>query len=55
MNGWLRTGLPAASEVATKREVRRPMILGPEKEAARQAFPAPDFSYWLRPQNELPA
>ena len=35
--------------------VHRPMILNQEKEAARQAFTAPDFSYWLRPSNELPS
>jgi uncharacterized protein (TIGR03032 family) len=34
--------------------VRRPMILNLEREAARQAFTAPDFSYWLRPSAELP-
>ncbi|MDZ4779789.1 MAG: TIGR03032 family protein [Planctomycetia bacterium] len=30
---------------------RRPMILNPEREAARQAFTAPEFAYWLRPEN----
>jgi uncharacterized protein (TIGR03032 family) len=34
--------------------VHRPMIVNLEKEAARQAFTAPDFAYWLRPGNELP-
>ncbi|HEX8199474.1 MAG TPA: TIGR03032 family protein [Isosphaeraceae bacterium] len=34
--------------------VRRPMIVGPEKEAARQAFPAPGSSYWLRPSAQVP-
>jgi uncharacterized protein (TIGR03032 family) len=34
--------------------VRRPMIVSLEKEAARQAFTAPEFAYWLRPGNELP-
>jgi hypothetical protein len=29
------------------------MILNPQQEAARQAFPSPDFSYWLRPANEV--
>ena len=29
--------------------VHRPMIVNPEREQARQAFTAPDFSYWLRP------
>ncbi|MBY0522692.1 MAG: TIGR03032 family protein [Gemmataceae bacterium] len=35
--------------------VRRPMILGPGQEAARQAFPAPAFGYWLRPENMIHA
>jgi uncharacterized protein (TIGR03032 family) len=30
---------------------RRPMILNLDKEATRQAFTAPEFSYWLRPSN----
>ena len=34
--------------------VHRPMILNLEREAARQAFTAPEFSYWLRPGNEIP-
>jgi uncharacterized protein (TIGR03032 family) len=34
--------------------VSRPMILNREGEAARQAFAAPQFSYWLRPGNEIP-
>ena len=33
--------------------VRRPTVLNLEKEAARQAFTAPDFSYWLRPSAEV--
>jgi uncharacterized protein (TIGR03032 family) len=32
----------------------RPMILNPTQEAARQAFPAPTFAYWLRPSNLIP-
>src|SRR5437867_981454 len=35
--------------------LRRPMILNLEREAARQAFTAPEFSYWLRPSSEIPA
>jgi len=31
--------------------IRRPMILNREREEARQAFAAPDFAYWLRPEN----
>ena len=33
--------------------VRRPMVLNLDKPAARQAFTAPAFSYWLRPENEI--
>jgi hypothetical protein len=33
---------------------RRPMILNIDKDATRQAFTAPQFSYWLRPSNEIP-
>lgn len=33
--------------------VRRPMILNQEREESRQAFTAPDFSYWLRPRDEI--
>lgn len=33
--------------------VFKPMILNLEREAARQAFTAPQFSYWLRPSNEI--
>ena len=33
--------------------VRRPMILNLEKDAARQAFTAPEFAYWLRPSSEV--
>jgi hypothetical protein len=31
------------------------MILNLEKDAARQAFTAPDFAYWLRPGSEFPS
>jgi uncharacterized protein (TIGR03032 family) len=34
--------------------VRRPTILNLEREAVRQAFTAPEFSYWLRPSSEQP-
>jgi uncharacterized protein (TIGR03032 family) len=30
---------------------KRPMIVAPSQEAARQAFPAPEFAYWLRPSS----
>lgn len=33
--------------------VRRPTLLNREREASRQAFPAPAFSYWLRPSNVI--
>jgi uncharacterized protein (TIGR03032 family) len=35
--------------------VYRPMAINLEKEAAHQAFIAPDFAYWLRPGNDPPA
>jgi uncharacterized protein (TIGR03032 family) len=33
--------------------VHRPMILNRERDAGREAFPAPDFAYWLRPSNVI--
>jgi uncharacterized protein (TIGR03032 family) len=33
--------------------VHRPMILNLERLETRQAFTAPQFSYWLRPSNEI--
>ena len=30
------------------------VILNREKDATRQAFTAPEFSYWLRPSNAVP-
>jgi uncharacterized protein (TIGR03032 family) len=33
--------------------VRRPMILNLDRLETRQAFTAPQFSYWLRPSNEI--
>ena len=64
-DGRLRTGRQAALfeftsgcqelyDVQFIPRVRRPMILNLEREAARQAFTAPDFSYWLRPSSEVP-
>jgi hypothetical protein len=29
--------------------VHRPMVLNLQQPATRDAFPAPEFSYWLRP------
>ncbi len=34
--------------------VRRPMLLNRDKDAVRDAFPAPGFAYWLRPSNVIP-
>lgn len=61
----LRTGRPlgvltftsGCTEVYDVRVVpgtRRAMALNLERPEARQAFPAPEFSYWLRPSNERP-
>jgi uncharacterized protein (TIGR03032 family) len=33
--------------------VRRPTVLNRESEQAREAFTAPEFSYWLRPSSEV--
>lgn len=46
-------GVQELFEVQFLPGVYRPMIVGPEKEQARQAFTSPDFAYWLRPGNEL--
>ena len=35
--------------------VRQPNVLNVRDDAIRQAFPAPDFSYWLRPSNMIPS
>lgn len=40
-------------EVQFLRGIHRGMILNLEREAARQAFTAPNFGYWLRPSNEI--
>lgn len=34
--------------------LRRPTILNAQREETRQAFTAPEFSYWLRPESEIP-
>lgn len=47
------SGVQELYEVQFLPGIRRPMILDPEREAARQAFTAPQFSYWLRPSNEI--
>ena len=41
-------------EVAFLPRLRRPNLLQPDRDDARQAVTAPDFSYWLRPSNQLP-
>ena len=41
-------GVQELYEVLFLPNVRRAMILNTEKEAAREAFTAPEFSYWLR-------
>jgi uncharacterized protein (TIGR03032 family) len=46
-------GCSEVFEVQLLPEWRRPMILNVQQEATRQAFPAPDFSYWLRPSNMI--
>ncbi|MFO1430154.1 MAG: TIGR03032 family protein [Candidatus Competibacteraceae bacterium] len=33
---------------------QRPNILAPGQPGVREGFPAPDFSYWLRPDKQLP-
>jgi uncharacterized protein (TIGR03032 family) len=35
-------------------KVHRPMVLNLESEAVREAFPAPQFAYWLRPSSMIP-
>jgi len=45
------SGCTELFEVRVLPGIRRPMVLNLEREAARQAFSAPEFSYWLRPQN----
>lgn len=45
------SGVHEIYEVQFLHGTRRPMILNLDKEAVRQAFTAPEFSYWLRPSN----
>ncbi|MBX7105513.1 MAG: TIGR03032 family protein [Gemmataceae bacterium] len=45
------TGAQELFEVAFLPGLRRPMLLNRDKPATRDAFTAPDFSYWLRPSN----
>ena len=48
------SGVQELYEVLFLPNVRRPMVLNAERDATRQAFTAPEFSYWLRPSNEIP-
>jgi hypothetical protein len=47
------SGCQELYEVGFLAGVCRPMILNIDKDATRQAFTAPEFSYWLRPGNEI--
>jgi uncharacterized protein (TIGR03032 family) len=47
------SGVQELYDVQYLPHVRRPMILNTDKEATRQAFTAPQFSYWLRPSSEI--
>jgi uncharacterized protein (TIGR03032 family) len=46
-------GVQELYEVLFLSEMHRPMILNREREATREAFTAPAFSYWLRPSSEI--
>jgi len=48
------SGVQELYEVLFLPTIHRPMILNTEKDAIRQAFTAPQFSYWLRPSSEIP-
>jgi uncharacterized protein (TIGR03032 family) len=47
------SGVQELYEVLFLPDVHRPMILNSEKDATRQAFTAPEFSYWLRPSSQI--
>jgi len=47
------SGVHELYDVQLLRGVQRPMVLNLQREAARQAFTAPEFAYWLRPENRL--
>jgi uncharacterized protein (TIGR03032 family) len=49
------SGVQELYEVLFLPGVRRPMILNTDKDAARETFTAPEFSYWLRPSSEISA
>src|SRR6266850_4591289 len=48
------SGVQELYELLFLPNIHRPMILNTDKDATRQAFTAPDFSYWLRPSSEIP-
>ena len=48
------SGVQELYEVLFLPNVRRAMILNTEKDAGRQAFTAPEFSYWLRSSSAAP-
>jgi uncharacterized protein (TIGR03032 family) len=45
------SGCTELFEVQLIAGLRRPMIVNADQEVSRRAFPAADFSYWLRPQS----
>lgn len=55
VDGTLRLGggCTEVFEVSAVPGPRRPNLLNLNREEAHQAFPAPGFSYWLRPANEV--
>jgi uncharacterized protein (TIGR03032 family) len=50
----MTSGCTELFEVRLLPGLSRPTILNRQREAALQAFTAPDFSYWLRPSNVRP-
>jgi uncharacterized protein (TIGR03032 family) len=48
------SGCQELFEVQFLPNLRQPMILDAAHPAAREAFTAPEFSYWLRPSNQIP-
>ena len=47
------TGCTELYDVLFLEEMRTPNILNTSHDATREAFPSPDFSYWLRPDNVI--
>ncbi len=45
------SGVEELYEVQFVSDGTRPTILNTETEAVRDAFTAPDFAYWLRPES----